>query len=60
MKNLYEIVRNEVMSNLIEKSSSTGGSDLNEVRMSIMEIKDVLYDTLMKIEIRDVRERWKR
>lgn len=55
IRDLMTIIRESVMSNLIEKSGSFAGSDLNDVKLSIIQIKDVLYKTLMDIEIDKVK-----
>jgi len=57
-KNIYEIVRERVVSNLIEKVGSSPGDDLTTKKLNIMEIKGVLYKTLMDIEIEEVKDRW--
>ena len=46
------------MSNLLKSSNSYAGSDLNKVMFSFIEIKDVLYQTLMNIEINRIKEKW--
>jgi hypothetical protein len=57
-KNLVEIVREQVMKNLLHSSKTPAGSDLNHVMFSFVQVKEILYSTLMEIEISDVKERW--
>ena len=58
-RDLMTIIKESVMNNLIEKSGSSAGSDLNDIKLSIIQIKDVLYKTLMDIEIDKIKEIYK-
>ena len=60
MKDLIQIIRKEVMKKLIDKAGSECGNDLTKVNLNIMEIKDVLYSTLMDIEIIEVKDKWEK
>ena len=53
-KDLVQRIREEVIHNAINKSKSFAGNDLNNVKLSIIEFKDILYDTLRKIELEEV------
>ncbi len=57
--NLIDIIKEKVMSNLIERTGSTAGSDLNDVKLSIIQIKDVLYITLKDIEIEQIEDKYR-
>lgn len=55
---LIEIVRKEVMENIIKKGGGEGGDDLHKIKLSVMDIRDVLYKTLRDIEIKEVDRKW--
>lgn len=48
------------MNNVISKADSKPGDNLSKVNLSIMQFKDILYDTLMNLEVEDVKQRWRR
>ncbi len=60
MKSLYEIIKEEVMDNIISKANSSSGDDLTKVTMNIMDIKEILYSTLLDMELKSVNDRWGR
>ena len=58
--NLTEIldeIRTKSLIKLLSKSSSVG-NDLNKIYFSFMEIKEIIYDCLKNIELREVEKRW--
>ena len=57
-KKLIDIVRKEVIQKAIIKAGGLGGDNLNDKKVSIVELKDILYSTLMDIELKEVKERW--
>lgn len=57
-KDLVERIKTEVIKRSTEHSGSTAGSDLNDVKLSIIEFKDILYDTLMKLEMEELKSRY--
>lgn len=47
-------------SKLLSKSESIAGSDLNKVMFSFVQVKEILYQSLMDIEIEEIRKKWER
>lgn len=58
LEDLVVRIRTEVIKKSIERCGSPPGSDLDNVKLSIVEFKDILYDTLKKLEIEELESRW--
>jgi hypothetical protein len=48
------------MQEFIHKGNGLAGSDLRNLKFDFLQIKDILYNKLMEIEIRQVKEKWNR
>ena len=55
-KNLIDIIREEVMDNMIKRVNNYSLT-LDQAKLNLLEIKDVLYSTLMEIEINKVKKK---
>lgn len=60
---LADIIRKEVMRKVIENGKDKDGKkhicgSLYYSFLNVMEIKEILYETLMNIEINDIKRKW--
>ena len=59
MKDLIDIIKKECMDNFIDKAKILPGNDFKDSFLNLHVIREVLYSTLMNIELNEVRKKWK-
>lgn len=54
----YKEIKDRVLTNIIEEAGSIIGEDLNEVKLSVIQIRKVLYSTLKELEMETIDEEY--
>ena len=60
MDNLIDIIKDTVIDNVIKRGNGNPGENLSEIKLSIMEFREIFYNTLRDIEIEQIKEKWDR
>lgn len=59
LEDVIKRIRKETVEGIMKKANSLPGNDLNDVKLSINEAREVLYGVLENIELEVVKERWR-
>lgn len=59
LEDVFDVVKERVLDGLIVKAGSGWGSDLCKVYVSVWDVRNIVYDVLMNIELDNVKMRWK-
>ena len=57
-KRLIDIIKEQVMEKVIDKTNCKIGNDLSTGFLNVLQIKEILYTTLMNIEIQEIKDKY--